>query len=318
MKAIHETNDQLREVAWMHYVEGLTQAEIAARRGLSKMKVHRIVQAAHDAGIVKIFVDGVPSDCIGLETRMIAEFGLSSCTVVPDPDAPHTMDGTMRAVASAGARFLHGRLENTEPMVVGIGSGRTISEVVKALPRIKRRKVEFISATGEFAALSAANPFEVIHSLIDKTEGKGFAFTAPLVVDQAEDRALFLRQKSVRRSVEHLRNAAFIVVGVGHIGPGSFFQEFDLLDDAEQAELGRTGVVADLAGNLVNSDGGFVDSGIALRMLGMERDLLRSREVIAICAGLEKVRAARAALRTGCLDGFITTRSVARRILDTA
>ncbi|WP_306154668.1 sugar-binding transcriptional regulator [Roseovarius sp. MMSF_3281] len=315
MKPDTDTNDQMREVAWMHYVGGLTQAQIATRRGLSKMKVHRLVQAAHEAGIVKIFVNNVPSDCVTLETKLIERFGLTSCTIVPDTEMPQTMDGTMPAVASAGARFLHGRLESTEPMVVGIGSGRTMSEVVKALPKIKRRRAEFISATGEFAALSAANPFEVIHTLIDKTEGKGFAFTAPLIVDDAEDRDLFLRQKSVHRSFDHLHDASFIMIGIGHIGPGSFFKAFNLLNDTEQAELGRTGVVADLAGNLVDAQGNFVHTGIALRMLGMELELLRTREVIAICAGLEKSKAARAALLTGCLDGFISSRSVAQRVL---
>jgi len=315
MRSNLETADQIREIAWMHYVGGFTQAQIATRRGLSKMKVHRMVQAAHDAGIVKIFVNMVPSDCVELETRLMERFGLTSCTIVPDSEMPTTMDGTMPAVASAGASFLHGRLESTDPMVVGIGSGRTMSEVVKALPRIRRRKVEFVSATGEFAALSAANPFEVIHILIGKTEGKGFAFTAPLVVDEEEDRELFLRQRSVRRSFDHLRDATFVMIGIGHIVPGSFFQAFNLLDDAEQSELGRTGVVADLAGNLVDGDGNFVDTGIARRMLGMNRELLRSREVVAICAGLERSKAAGAALRTGCLDGFISSRTLAERIL---
>ncbi|MES0864332.1 sugar-binding domain-containing protein [Ruegeria sp. SCPT10] len=275
-----------------------------------------MVQAAHDADLVKIFVDRVPSDCIKLETRMLKQFSLTSCTVVPDSDMPLTMDGTMSVVASAGARFLHGRLEKTEPMVIGIGSGRTMSEVVRMLPRIKRQKAEFVSATGDFATLSAANPFEVIHALLDKTHGKGFAFTAPLVVDEPDDRELFLRQKSVQRSFAMLRSAAFIMIGIGHLGPGSFFQQFGLLNDEEQADLARANVTTDLAGNLVDGEGNFIDTGIARRMLGMERELLRSRDVIAVCAGMEKWKAARAALRTGCLNGFVTSRRVAERILD--
>ena len=178
-----DTQDQIREIAWMHYVGGLTQAQIATRRGLSKMKVHRFVQAAHEQGLVKIFVNNVPTNCMELESRLIEDYGLSSCTIVPDVNELQTMDISMPAVASAGARFLHGRLESTDQMILGIGSGRTMSAIVKAMPAIKRKKAEFISVTGDFAALSDANPFEVIHALIDKTEGKGYAFTAPLIVD---------------------------------------------------------------------------------------------------------------------------------------
>lgn len=308
--------DQVREIAWMHYVGGLSQAQIATRRGLSKMKVHRLVQTAHEQGIIKIFVSDVPSACVDLETRLMEAFNLSSCTIVPDTEMPQTMDGTMPAIASAGAQFLHARLESTEPVVMGIGSGRTMSAVVKSLPAIRRRKVEFISVTGDFAALRGANPFEVIHTLIDKTEGKGYAFTAPLIVDTEADRDLFLRQGSIRNSFKRLREASMIMVGVGHVGPGSFLQSFGLLSDAEQVEMARTGVVADLAGNLMDNEGQFVDSSIARRILGMERELLHECEVVAICAGLEKWSAARAALRSGCLNGFISSRSVAERILN--
>lgn len=313
-----DTNDQIREIAWMHYIAGMTQSEIAQRRGLSKMRVHRLVQAAHEMGIVKFFVDAAPSDCVALETELIAAFGLRSCTVVPDAGLPATMAGAMPAVASAGARFLHGRLESTQKLVFGIGAGRTMSEVVRALPRIRRRKVEFLSVTGDFAALSAANPFEVIHLLIDKTGGRGYAFTAPLIVDTPEDRALFLRQRSIQTSVQRLRSADLIVLGLGHIGPGSFFQSFGLLSDSEQAELARCGVVADLAGNLLDADGRFVDNGIAQRMLGMDRDLFQNREVVAICSGMEKWQAARAALRSGHLTGLITSRGLAEKVLNAA
>lgn len=316
MSSNTDTQDQIREIAWMHYVGGLTQAQIATRRGLSKMKVHRFVQAAHEQGLVKIFVDNVPTDCMALEDRLVAEFGLTSCTIVPDVDEPQTMDVSMPAVASAGARFLHGRLENTNTMMVGVGSGRTMSAIVKAMPTIRRPKAEFISVTGDFAALSDANPFEVIHALIDKTQGKGYAFTAPLVVDSADDRDLFLRQRSIRSSFERLRDASMIMIGVGHVGPGSFFRSFGLITDAEQGDMIREGVVADLAGNLVDDSGAFIETGIAQRMLGMDPDLLREREVVAICAGIEKWQAARAALRTGCLNGFISSHAVAERILN--
>lgn len=311
-----DAQDQIREIAWMHYVGGLTQAQIATRRGLSKMKVHRFVQAAHEQGLVKIFVNNVPTDCMNLEDRLIAQFSLDSCTIVPDVDEPQTMDVSMPAVASAGARFLHGRLENTDQMVVGIGSGRTMSAIVKAMPTIRRKKAEFISVTGDFAALSDANPFEVIHALIDKTQGKGYAFTAPLVVDSASDRELFLRQRSIRSSFDRLRDASMIMIGIGHIGPGSFFRSFGLITDAEQGDMLREGVVADLAGNLINDNGVFIDTGVAKRMLGMERDLLHEREVVTVCAGIEKWQAARAALRTGCINGFISSRAVAERILN--
>lgn len=315
LKKTINAQDQIRDVAWMHYVAGLTQAQIATRRGLSRMKVHRLIQAAHDQGIVRIFVDQVSSDCVAMETELMARYGISSCSVAPDSSLPQTMDGTMTVVANAGALHLRGRLENTEPMVIGIGSGRTMSEVVRHLPAIKRHKAEFISVTGDFAALNAASPFEVINVLINKTGGIGYALTAPLIVDSEEDRELFLRQRGIRALNEKLATTNLIFVGIGHMGSGSFLRSFDLLQDFEMAELNCQGAVADLAGNILDIDGNFLHTAITRRMLKLDPELLRTRETVAVCSGLEKWRAARSALRSGCLDGLITTRSLAERVL---
>lgn len=315
MQSTSDTNDTIRDVAWMHYVAGLTQAEIANRRGLSKMKVHRLVQAAHDAGIVQIFVDSVPSDCERLERDLMSRYGLTSVTVVPDDGLPPTMDGSLASVASAGARFLHGRLESTEPTVIGIGSGRTMSRVVRNLPAVRRPKTTFVSVTGNFASLEDANPYEVIHILLNRTQGAGLAVTAPLLVDSEEDRELFLRQKSIARALEENRKASLIMIGIGHIGDGSFLSVFGLLDEKDLAALEQEGAVADIAGNLMDVDGKFLDTPIARRMIGLDRSLFGEKEIVAVCSGLEKWKAARAALRSGGLKGLITSQSLAQKVL---
>jgi len=69
------------EAAWLYFVEGLTQAQIATRRGLSRMRVHRLIQAAQEKGYVKIFVDRVPSHCTGIENELIDRFCLTRCTI---------------------------------------------------------------------------------------------------------------------------------------------------------------------------------------------------------------------------------------------
>lgn len=310
-----EMQDQVREIAWMHYIGGLSQAEIAERRGLSRMKVHRLVQAAHDKGMVRFFVDEVTSSCLDVENRLMARYGLSSCTVAPDSGLPGMMESAIPVVAVAGAAFLLGRLEPTEPMVFGIGSGRTMAEVVRHLPVIRRRKAEFVSATGDFAALSSANPFEVINTLILRTGGSGYALTAPLVVDSEADRDLFMRQRSIRAAQEKLATASLVIGGIGHIGPGSFLQSFGLVTEAEMAELSRSGATADLLGNLLDEEGRAINTAISRRMISIDRDLLAEREVVAVVGGTEKWRATRSVLRSGFLNGIITTQALAEKVL---
>jgi DNA-binding transcriptional regulator LsrR (DeoR family) len=303
------------DVAWLHLVQRLTQAEIADRRGLSRMKVHRLLQLAYENGLVRVFVDRAPSFCMDLENELISSFGLTSCMVAPDGIKGADMFASMAAVSTAAASFLFGRMEPTEPRTVGIGSGRTMAATARALPSISRPETTFASLTGDFAVLNDANPFEVINTLTIKTGGKGHAFTAPLIVDTPEDRDLFLRQRSVAHAMNLLENADFFFTGLGHVGRNSFFESYGLLSKAELEEVRDLDVAADIAGNLLSAKGEFITGGIARRTLGIGPAALFSHELVVVAGGVEKSKAALAALRSGSVNGFITCEGVANRVL---
>lgn len=306
------------EAAWLHFVAGLTQAEIAERRGLSRMRVHRLIQAAQDKGYVRVFVDRVPSHCLDLENALIERFGLTICTVVP-VEQPGTMFDSLSRVGSAAALLLHGLLEPTDERIIGIGSGRTIARMAREVPAIRRPKTTFVSVTGDFAALNEANPFEVVNALVQKTGGTGYALTAPLIVEAREDRDLFLKQAAVRRTLQMAELANFFVVGVGHVGPNSFLHSYDLVLDGDgPADLDLDGVVADLAGHLLDADGAAVSGGLADRMLSVGADVMRDRPVYAVASGIEKADALVAALRSGYLNGVVVSSDLARAALDRA
>ena len=309
---------QAADVAWLHHVYGLSQAEIAERRGLSRMKVHRLIQLGYDSGMVRVFVDAVPSFCAELETDLMNRFGLTSCTVVPDPGPEPDMFAVMHSIASAAAMVLFGKLESTEPRTIGIGSGRTMAAIARALPPLRRPETTFVSLTGDFAALNDANPFEVVNTLVAKTGGKGHAFTAPLIVESREDRDLFLRQRGVAHVMGLVRAADFLFTGLGHVGPNSFLDDYRLVTAAELAQLAARDVAADLAGNLLDSKGAFIDKGLPERMLALDRGELRSHPLIVAAGGIEKWPAMLSALRSGCVDGVITNAAVARKVVEHA
>ncbi|MGH8850855.1 MAG: hypothetical protein ACREYD_07665, partial [Casimicrobiaceae bacterium] len=58
--------------AWLYYVEGLTQEQIARFMNISRAKVIRLLAAARDGGIVRIRIEGRASDQIALERRLVA------------------------------------------------------------------------------------------------------------------------------------------------------------------------------------------------------------------------------------------------------
>ena len=71
--------------AWLYYVEGMTQEQIARFMNISRAKVIRLLASARDNGIVRIRIEDRASEQVALERQLVAAFGLADAIVVPAP-----------------------------------------------------------------------------------------------------------------------------------------------------------------------------------------------------------------------------------------
>ncbi|HHH49779.1 MAG TPA: sugar-binding transcriptional regulator, partial [Saprospiraceae bacterium] len=79
------SNQQLNlatKAAWLSYIGGYTQSQVAKRLNISTAKANRLISLAHDNNLVKIFVEGDTVECVALEEQIRQKFALKSCTVV--------------------------------------------------------------------------------------------------------------------------------------------------------------------------------------------------------------------------------------------
>src|SRR5438132_9754874 len=83
---IIDRDEQLAtRAAWLYFVAGLTQAQVAKKLGLNRIRVNRLLAEARDRGLVQIRITGRLADCVALEDRLVKRFGLSEAIVVPTP-----------------------------------------------------------------------------------------------------------------------------------------------------------------------------------------------------------------------------------------
>ena len=75
-------------IAWMYYVEGLTQNEIADKLGIGRVTVVRNINEALKQREVKIWIEGEIAECFQLEEQLKQAFGLREAVVVPEPSNP--------------------------------------------------------------------------------------------------------------------------------------------------------------------------------------------------------------------------------------
>ena len=78
-------------IAWMYYVEGLTQNEIADRLGIGRVTVVRNINEAIKQREVKIWIEGEVTDCFELEGELKKAFGFKDAVVVPEPVNPENI-----------------------------------------------------------------------------------------------------------------------------------------------------------------------------------------------------------------------------------
>ncbi len=81
--------DLAAQAAWLYYVSGNTQEEIAAKLNLSRPGAQRLIALAMDEGLVKVRINHPIAECMMLARQLRSRFDLTLCDVVPtDPGGP--------------------------------------------------------------------------------------------------------------------------------------------------------------------------------------------------------------------------------------
>jgi DNA-binding transcriptional regulator LsrR (DeoR family) len=298
--------------AWLYYVHGLTQAEVAEHLGVSRVKVHRLIALAHQQNSVKVFVEGSAAECIELEQKLKQLFGLRFCSVVPsdvDALARGPADG-FHSLGVATALYLHQYLEEHGKCSIGVGHGRTLAAVADALPKVSRPQAQFVSILGSLTRRSTANPFDVIYRFAERTGGAGYFVPAPLFVDSAEDAEMLRGQRVVQSALDLARKTDLVLVGIGNL------KNTPAIYDTERKSLASLGIVGEVLGQFFDREGRCVSCDMAQRSISLRLEELRGRTVIGVAGGSEKAVAIRSVLRSGLLTGLVTDEATARLVVD--
>jgi DNA-binding transcriptional regulator LsrR (DeoR family) len=300
--------------AWLSYVGGYTQGEIAKRLNVSSTKVHRLIGQADKAGLIKVFIEGVPVECLELEDFLAERFGLVSCHVAPSLAERSGEEDDFSAVGTAAARYLFELLDTAKPKLIGVGKGRSLAAMVNSLPKIKRVDHKFVSVSGSLTRNLSANPFDVVHGLVEKTGGEGYFLPVPYITSSSEEKDQLMAQKSVQDVLGLARQADTYFVGVGSTGTNAHVRQVGMVSTDEWQELQDNCAVGDVMGSFVDINGHPVSASVNKQTLGLTLDDLRGKKVVAVVGGAGKGDAVLAALKTGVITDLIVGEMTAVRI----
>ncbi|MBB3231750.1 sugar-binding domain-containing protein [Halomonas stenophila] len=308
--------DQAARAAWLSYVGGHTQDEIASQLGVSRPGVQRLLALARQEGLVKVHIDHPIAGCMALSEAIGERYGLEFCDVVP-ADPQGAPDGSTRYLAVAAAERLSWYLDRSEPLTLSLGTGRAVRGMVEALSRIDRPQHRVVSLVGNVARDGSSNRYDGVMVLADKTGGERFLLPAPVVAGSVEESEALCGQRLYQSVAEVAREAEVAFIGVGRIDRQATLFQDHFISEAELDELLEREAVGELLGWPLSRDGEVIDCSITRRVTSLPLTIFRDRPLVAVGGGRDKGPALLAALRGGWLKGLVTDEHAARYIVET-
>jgi len=308
--------DRLRKihrVLVMHYVEGLNQAEIAKRTGMSHPTVNRLVKEGHDRGFVQISVQSPLQSLFEIEQRLAEAGDLREAIVTPSISDQEEVN--LATAGKAAAAHLLAALKDGDTICVS--GGRGVDAVIAALAPTRAYDVTVVPATGGVQGNFFTDVNHLAAQLARKLQGRAFQMHAPVFAQSREERDVLLSLQSVREVLERARGAAIALVGIGSVlEERSTF--LSLRPDAgSESELRRIGAAGELVAHLLGRDGQPCDYELNERVIGLTLGELGAIPLaIGISTGARKALPIASILRGGHLDVLATDEATGTRILD--
>lgn len=300
-------------VAWLYYECSMTQSEIGAALGMPQTRVQRLIARAVASGIVRISIGGAMAECVTLERRVADRYGLQFCRVVPTPPDP---DGAFSAIGRAGADYLTEMFETRRHRVLGVGHGRTVAAAIDHLGATPFPELTVISVLGDVPRRVGTNPFDVVHALAQKTGAAAYLPPVPFYANTPQDREVLFRQRGVAEAFHLAADAGLFMLGIGEVKPSAFLGMSGMVVDQEFADARRDGAVAEMLGTFFDAAGQRVETDLHDRVIALDPEVMRGREVVAMAGGADKRSAIDAALNSGIVTAFITDEQTASALTD--
>lgn len=297
--------------AWHYYVEGLTQEQIAEQLGIGRIKVHRILSAARDEGVVQFRIREEVAQCIRLEKQLVERYGLSRAIVVPSPASAATAP---RLIGHAAAAYLAEAINPGD--VIALGWGRTLKFAINELNRKAVARTSVVSLLGGLTHAQPLNPTESAWDLAEKIHAECYLLPVPVYADLPEQRDAFMAQRSVEDVTQRARRANMALISVGTLSDDSPIASYGFIRTKEFEELRAAGAVGDILCHFVDAEGRTIDHTVNQRVCALPLDELRDmRSVVLVSGGVEKIPALRAALTRIKVATLITDEAAAEGLL---
>jgi DNA-binding transcriptional regulator LsrR (DeoR family) len=304
--------DDAARAGWLYFIAGNTQDEIARKLNISRPAAQRLVSLALEKRLITFRLEHPIAACMELSRRLIDRYELRLCDVVPtDPEHPDGVAG----VAASAAAYLEQILVTKTPLVIALGTGRTLRAAVDQIRPMECPQHRLVSLVGNIAPDGSASFFDTLTRLADLTQAPHYPIPLPVIAASAEERDLLVAIEPVMRVRALAARADLTLVGVGQLDEKA--QQFidGFISREELIDLMRAGAAGEVVGWAYDSHGQVLTCGTNTRLTSVPHRPADNRLVVGVAVGPAKVGPIQAALKGKILTGLITDEATALALL---
>ena len=304
--------DDAARAGWLYYVAGNNQEQIAKKLNVSRQTAQRLVSLSVSEGLIKVRLDHPIGHCMELAEQLRRRFALDLVEVVPsDPDSTSTITG----VAQAAAAEIERRLRAPDPIIMAIGTGRTLKAAIEQLSPMEAPQHKIVSLTGNIAPDGSASFYNVIFNMADQVKARMFPMPLPVIASSPEEREMLLRQPMVRETLALTARADITFIGIGDLGPDAPLYLDGFITEAELKALQKAGAIGEIVGWAFDAQGKMIEGLTNDRVASAPMPSRETSLVVALAMGDKKLPGTIAALNRRLVNGLITDERTAEKLL---
>ena len=305
-------DEQSIEAVKLYYQQGLSQAEVATRMGLSRPTVAKLLARGRERGFVTIEIHDPREDASEIALRLEKRFGLASVRVAHGRDM--TEGEAIEQVGRVGADVVTQLVR--DGMSVGISWGRTMSALAAHLPRAPRVGVRVVQLKGGTSfSERATHDFEIMRSFCEAFDAQPRYLPLPVIFQDTAMASIVRRDRAIERVLQEGRGVDVAVFTVGALGREALSLNLGQLDEAEVDALMRD-AVGDACSRFFTREGDVALASVDRRTVGITLEELRARPVrVLVAGGRVKAEALGTALHMGLATHLVVDQDLALALL---
>lgn len=305
--------NEIVKIATMYYEEGMTQSEIARKRGVSRSLISKIIVEAKRDGIVEIVINSSSVYTAKLERELEEKYQLKNAIVI---DTFNLNKDEIKKIASQQAGLY---LKKIAPQYkkIGLSWGNSLRGLVDSFPYTNHQEATILPLIGGLSDdYFDIQSNQLSYDLARKMRAKAKYLYSPALVSNPLIREELSNNNAIQSILEAGKEVDLALIGISSLDQESNMRRLGFLSEEDVVDLRRHNAVGVINSRFYDNAGNETENDINQNVIGLNlEDLKKIPDVMTVVYGDQKVDAIRVALESGLLNIIITTDTIAEGVL---